>query len=657
MRPKQTSNNGNSFFRYTYLLLAVVVLSACKPEGLINKVKYNGVKYVNTCETFNAEINKLIQNNTQSNILKVSEYDNSDFTYYYLEQGQYEIKKDTLYFRLAQDLEYAQYLDKGVAVHVNASYKAVDQIQDLEASKAGDLGTLVVSREYYVANRKPFFLYKFPLGGKSLEGKQLMLSFAIAKYDKTGNVKQYFCETDSKPIGTAFPACCSATPWQAAALQSSVSMPKIMVKDETYRYEGFTGTIDVMFQESSFKLADDTSFSALLIQAFVEKYKNFGYKIDGVSLEGWASPGGKESFNMKLSQKRADALKKALEILNGNISSLNVTAEGKGEDWERVRLLTQASTKLTSEQKAEVLAIANDGSLTNDQKEAKLRKVKFWTTLVDDVLVKARHTFSVMDFGYGGTENILKRYEKPLPVASMQLEDIAKTVFRVGGHKDGSDFSKDMAVINEVLTKAATPNLYAIRATYYLANDEYEKAFADLESASRFRDANSNEYSMSVQGYKVLFADQYAFDQKKELYKAYTELAQKSPGNRPIYFNRAVLMDKIGYISGALKEYKDLLEGNTATAANLNNRGVARMKTNMITEAEADFKAAMQMDPKMSEPVFNLAIVSAYRGLTKMTMEYLDKAVKMDAKYKTLIFNNPAFSVMSEDPRFEKYRN
>ncbi|MDX2247498.1 MAG: hypothetical protein SF052_12010 [Bacteroidia bacterium] len=657
MCPKQTSYYGKYSTRYTSLLLAVVLLSACKPEGLINKVKYNGAKYVNTCETFTADITKLIQNNTQSSVLKVSEYDNSDFTYYYLEQGQYEIKKDTLYFRLAQDLEYAQYLDKGVAVHVNASYKAVDQIQDLEVSKAGDLGTLVVNREYYVANRKPFFLYKFPLGGKSLEGKQLMLSFAIAKYDKTGKVKQYFCETDAKPVGTAFPSCCSATPWQAAGLQSIIEIPSINVKDETYRYEGFTGTIDVMFQEGSFKLADDTSFSALLIQAFVEKYKNFGYKIDNVSLEGWASPGGKEAFNMKLSQQRAEALKKALEILNGNLSGLNVTAQGKGEDWERVKLLTQASTRLTTEQKAEVLAIANDASLTNDQKEAQLRKVKFWTTLVDDVLVKARHTFSIMDFGYGGTENILKRYEKPLPVASMQLEDIAKTVFRVGGYKEGKDVNKDLALINEVLTKAATPNLYAIRATYYLANDEYEKAFADLESASRFRDANTNEYSTSVQGYKVLFADQYTFDQKKELYKSYNEMVQKNPGAKPIYFNRAVLMDKIGFISGALTEYKDLFEGNTATAANLNNRGVAKMKTNMFTEAEADFKAAMQMDPKMSEPVFNLAIVSAYRGLTKMTIEYLDKAVKMDSKYKALIFNNPAFSVMSEDPRFEKYRN
>lgn len=657
MCPRQTSKTVKYSPQLFYLLLVVVLLSACKPEGFINKVKYNGEKYINTCETFTADINKLIQNNTQSNILKVSEYDNSDFTYYYLEQGQYEIKDDTLYFRLVQDLEYAQYLDKGVAVHVNASYKAVEAIKDLESSKEGSLGTLVVDRKYYVFNRKPFFLYKFGLDGKSLEGKQLMLSFAIAKYDKNGNIKQYYCQTDEQPIGTAFPACCTANPWQQVSLQSVVDIPEVKVNDETYRYEGFTGTIDVLFNESSAKLSDDTSFSALVIQAFVEKYKNLGYRIGAVDLEGYASPGGKEKYNLKLSQKRADALKKSLEILNGNIEGLDVKAEGKGEDWERVILLTKGSSVLQDAEKAIVIGIAEDNSLTNDQKEARLRKVKFWDTLVEDVLIKARHTFSVMDFDYDGTENTLKEYEEPLPVASMQLEEVAKTVFKVGGYEESKNIDKELALVNEVLTKTATPNLYAIRASYYLAREDYDAAYADLDKASRFRDANANAYSESIQGYKVMFADKYDFDEKKQLYASFTELANNNPGDREINFNRAVIMDKIGYISGALKEYDNLLEGNTATAANLNNRGVAKLKTNMYSEAEADFKAAVALDPSMAEPYYNLAAVSAFKGLTRKTLEYLDKAVELDEDYKALIFNNPVFSVMSEDPRFEKYRN
>ena len=656
MSPEQTYSSNRSFPLIICAFVVVAVLSACKPEGLINKVKYNDVKYVNTCETFTTEINKLIQDNNMASRLQVSKYDNSDFTYFYLEPGQIEIKKDTLFIRLNKDLEYGKYLDKGVAVHVNASYQASDKVKDLEKNQGGEIGTLVVNREYYVAHRKPFFMYTFPLNGKELEGKQLMLSFAIAKYKKDGSLKNYFCETDAQPIGTALPACCTADTWAATDLQSVIGMPKIDVQDEAFRYKGFEGTIDVLFDESSAKLSYDSSYSALVIQAFVEKYKNLGYRIQDLDLTGWASPGGREKYNIKLSQQRADALRKSLEILNGDIEGLDISAEGKGEDWERVKLLTRASS-LAAEQKAEVIAIADDASLTNDQKEAKLRKVSYWNTLVPEVLVKARHTFTVMDFDYNGKAKTLKRFDKRLPVASQELEGIAKKVFNVSGYSEGKNADMEMATINEVLTKTASPNLYAMRATYHMANQDYEKAFEDLEKASMFRDANSSKYSQAIQGYKVLFADEYDMEKNKQLLVAYNDLADKNPGDRTLFFNRAILMDKIGYLSGALTEYENLLQGNTVTAANYTNRGVARLKTNMVSEAQADFLAAVAADQKQAEAYFNLAVVSAYQGLTQKTMEYLDKAVQLNPDYKDFIFDNPAFSVMSEDPKFEKYRN
>ena len=187
-------------------VFAVLALTSCKPEGFINKVKYRGETYVNTCESFTADVNKLIAANSNATTLSISEYDNTDFTYFYLEPGQFEVKGDTLYARLANDLEYGQYLDKGVAVEVTASYAASPSLASMESDAAGDLGTLKVDREYYIANRRPFFLYKFPLGGSSIAGKQLMLSFAVAKYKKNGDLKNYFCETDATPIGTATPS-------------------------------------------------------------------------------------------------------------------------------------------------------------------------------------------------------------------------------------------------------------------------------------------------------------------------------------------------------------------------------------------------------------------------------------------------------------------
>lgn len=638
------------------LALAILSLSACKPDGFINKVKYDGEKYLNTCETFTEAVNQLSQRNNTAGILKVSQYDNTDFTYFYLEEGQFEIKADTLYFRLVKDLPYPQYLDKGVAVHVKASYEALPALQGLDTPASGDLGTLVVDRDYYLANRRPFFMYKVPLGGQALEGKQIMLSFAIAKYDKKGNLKKYFCESDAQPLGEVRPSCCGAQPWQNAQLQTLVDMPQLEVSAERFLYDGFTGTVDVMFDESSASVQDDSTFSVDAVQMFVDKYRQADYLPTYLSMTGYASPGGRESYNQRLSEKRAATVKKALQALNEDLEGLEVSAVGKGEDWDRVRLLTLVSS-LDATQQAEVLAIVDDATLTNDQKEARLRKVKYWDTLVEEVLVKARHTFTFMDFDYKGQVATLKRYTERLPLTSRKLETLATQPIEVQPYAEGMNPAAGIAHLDTILTQTATPNLYAMRATYYLAQQDVNKAIADLEKAGRFRDANAPAYAMAITGYKVLFADSYTFEEKKALYEELNQATASDPSNRPLFFNRAIVMERMGLTKAALTEYANLLEGYDANPAQLNNRGVARMKAYRVSEAVADFQAAVAADGDLAEAYFNLAIATAYQGLTRKTIEYLDEAVTRNPDYKGLIFNNPAFSVMSEDPRFDKYRD
>ncbi|WNJ16903.1 TPR end-of-group domain-containing protein [Pontibacter sp. G13] len=632
------------------------VLSACKPDGFINQVKYKGEKYVNTCETLKTEVDKLIASNSNPQKLDVSEYDNSDFAYYYMEPGQFDLKNDTLFFRLSRDLKYPSLLDKGVAVHVNATYAAASNIQDLEKAPEGDLGTLVVDRAYYAANFKPFFLYKFPLNGQDIAGKQVSLTFQVVKYDKKGNIKKYFCETEATPIGTATPACCTAQPWEAATLQSVVENPAINIETEEFKYGSFTGFIDVLFNEGSYKLSDDSAFSTMAIQTYVNKYKGVDYKIDGLGLTGYASPGGRQKLNQKLSLQRAQSLKEGLEVLNGDLEGIEISATGAGEDWDRVKQLTTVSLELTDEQKAEALAIIDDETLSVDQKEAKLRKLKFWETLVDDVLIKARHTYAVMDFAYEGELPSLKKFSKELPVASTELEQIATDVIEAKAYTEGQENEESLETLQKVLTEKANPNLYAMRATYWLANEDYERAITDLEQAGRFRGENSSNYSLAVKGYKVMFADAYDFDTKKNLFKEFSKEITQDPTNLPLFFNRAILMDKIGYLSGALTEYDNLLQGRELTAANYNNRGVARLKASMISAAEADFLAAAELDNNMAHAYYNLAVIYAYRGFTQKTMENLDKAVELEPKLKAQIFDNPAFSVMSEDSRFDRYR-
>lgn len=655
MNLKFLQTNTSNFTAWVLILSGFMLLSGCNPEGFINKVKYRGEKYINTCESFTADINKLIQNNSKPGVLKVSKYDNTDFSYFYLEPGQAEVKGDTLFLRLIDDLPYEQYLDKGVAVHVDASYKASDNLKTMAKQPTGALSTLIVDRAYYLKNRKPFFMYKIPVNGTELAGKQLLLNFSVAKYDKKGNVKQFFCESDTQPLGIAMPACCTSIPWEETQLQSVIDFPEISVIDEAFKYKGFTGTIDVLFPESKSDWIDST-FQVNLIQSYIHKYKDLGYKITRIDLSGWASPGGKETYNLKLSQKRAMSLKDGLKVLNGSIKGLEITAGGMGEDWGRVEFLTKVSTRLMSDEKDQALEIYRDPALTNDQKEAKLRRMKFWEILVDDALIPARHTFVVMDFEYSGTGGTLQRFAERLPVASSRLEEVAQTVFKVSPYQEGMQTDQELATINQLLTQKASPNLYAMRATYHLAEKDYKNTIADLERAASFRDANSIKYNVASQGYKVVLADEYNLDEKKELFNEFTELTKSNPLDKKLFFNRTIIMEKMGLLNAALAEYEALLDGATPTAAQLNNRGVSKLKANMFTDAGADFTAALSANPELAEGYYNMAAIYAYKGLTRKTLEFLDKAIARNADYKSYIFNNPVFSIMSEDPRFDKYR-
>lgn len=77
--------------------------------------------------------------------------------------------------------------------------------------------------------------------------------------------------------------------------------------------------------------------------------------VTGVSITSWASPEGSWDANMKLSQKRAEALGRYIEDNFVLPSGCAPTCEGRGEDWEKLAELVQADPHVES--KAEVLRI------------------------------------------------------------------------------------------------------------------------------------------------------------------------------------------------------------------------------------------------------------------------------------------------------------
>ncbi|MCS7153991.1 MAG: hypothetical protein NZ989_08630, partial [Bacteroidia bacterium] len=229
-----------------YLSLVAVLSVACGPKDLINKTKYGGKTYKNTCQSFKKDVQATLDANNDPATLTVSEYDNTQFGPIFVEPGQFIQANDTLYFRLANDLEYGKYLQKNVAIIVRVDYAAPSQLANMESDPQGTVGELIITESYYKANSQPFFIYKIPLGGKRLEGKQVSLYFSIVKMEK-GKITKVYCDSRNKPFGPADPACCTSQPWAKVRTGVKSVLPDLPIRDEQYRYEGFEGTLDLIF--------------------------------------------------------------------------------------------------------------------------------------------------------------------------------------------------------------------------------------------------------------------------------------------------------------------------------------------------------------------------------------------------------------------------
>ena len=246
-------------------------------------------------------------------------------------------------------------------------------------------------------------------------------------------------------------------------------------------------------------------------------------------------------------------------------------------------------------------------------------------------------------------------YPSELPVISDELYNVATKTMVIAKWKKGANVKKSMKVLDILIGNNEKPNLYAMRSTYHFGLNDFRSAISDIESAQKL-DQSNLDYALASLAYKTKYTDSYSLEERMNMLDMYNDYIVKYPDNKALFFNRAVLMDKIGYLTGAMTEYDELLEGATPTGANYNNRGVVSLKAYRFSEAEADFKKAIEADPDMAEPYFNLAVIYAVHGLTEKCTTNLDMAIERDKAIKDLIMTNNAFTIMKDTPKFDKYR-
>lgn len=640
---------------YWRLILATYILSclcACgSTSGLINKVKRGDKVYENSCTSFLEDVNKLLVANQKSTILPLSEYENSAYDYFYLEPGQFEFKGDTLLFRLKEDLNYGAYIDANIAIHVKLAFKAPVALQGRMVPRERELGTIVVDRAYFLRNSRPFFLYKIPLKGMPVAGRQLMISFGIVELDK-GEIKQYFCETDSKPIETAKPACCIAQVWEQTDLQVIADLPVLDIDADTFAYAGFRAKMDIRYKDGIY--SPSASLPASVLQSLFSDLQTKDYRATRINIRAYPAILGDPAINLAESKQQAATVFSSIKSLNPTRTDLNVEHSTEEADWEMMGNMVQTVQSLSSAEKDQVLKIVR-GSGSTSVKLAKLSLLNFYPRIKQDLLSQSRHIEAEVRFDYTGSLPTLGRYAEVLSLWDAKISDQVARRFTVHPYRAGDDIPAAVSRIDNILTKKADANLYAMRSTYMQTQKNYPAAIADLERAATLAPENK-QYANAIQAYKILFADSYDLDARLRLLADYDKRIRDNPSRRDLFFSRAILMEKCGLTTLAINEYQKLFEGSQVSAIQLNNRGVALMKGFHLRDARIDFEQAISRDSRLAEPHFNLAVLFAYLGYERKCIAALEEAIGRDPRFKKMIFNNPAFSIMADVAGFQQFR-
>ncbi len=627
---------------------------ACGPKDLINKTKYGGKTHKNTCASFKKEVQATLDANNDPTTLRVAEYDNSQFDPLFVEPGQFIQANDTLYFRLANDLEYTKYLQKGVAIMVRVDYAAPAQLANQEADPQGTIGELTITEAYYKAHSQPFFVYRVPLGGKKLDGKQVSLYFSIVKLDNKGKIAKVYCDSRKNPYGPSSPACCTAQLWAQVRTGMKAALPDLPIRDEQYRYEGFQGTLDLIFPIMSTKF-DKKELTDAIMQ-YVMKYEQMGYQVQAIQIDGYASPDGRLELNQKLSQGRMEAV--AGDVQKNFIAKMGrdipVQGAGKGEDWERFDILVKTADFADAE-RAEILRIAAM-SVHEDDREKELRKLSYWPKIREKVLPFCRHAVVTFTFTYVPDKMYVERYNAPLPLLAPELYNVATKTFIISRFRPGVDTRRNLGVLNTLIDARGnrTANLLAMRSTYHFALSDLKSAVRDIEAAASL-DRNNPVYNIAALAYRTQGIYEVSREEAMQMLERYNDLIARTPNDRSLYINRAIVMDYIGWLSGAIADNTKAISEDGRLAVAYNNRGVSYMKALRLLEAEADFQQALSLDPNLAEAYFNLAILYAYKGYPDKAAQHFEKAVALQPAYKGELNTNPVFKVVRDHPRFGRF--
>lgn len=103
-------------------------------------------------------------------------------------------------------------------------------------------------------------------------------------------------------------------------------------------------------------------------------FANYGDAIDSISIVAYASPEGRESYNLWLSERRAESMKRFLKVRFPKTDFSTLSTYARGEDFDGLVRMVEADRKLPH--RKEVLSILRNQKLGKDARMRRLYKLR-----------------------------------------------------------------------------------------------------------------------------------------------------------------------------------------------------------------------------------------------------------------------------------------
>ena len=148
--------------------------------------------------------------------------------------------------------------------------------------------------------------------------------------------------------------------------------------------------------------------------------------------------------------------------------------------------------------------------------------------------------------------------------------------------------------------------------------------------------------------------DFYQSNEYELALKACDKAIELKPDYADAWYNRGVILGKLGRYDEALKAFDKAIELKPDYADACNNRGVSLDKLGRYDEALKAYDKAIVLKPDYASAWYNKACAYSLKGDKENALKHLSKAIDLDAKYREEAKSDEDFKNLWDDEDFKR---